>query len=461
MALWGGRFTQAADQRFKQFNDSLRFDYRLAEQDIVGSVAWSKALVTVGVLTADEQVQLEEALNNLLEEVRLNPQQILESEAEDIHSWVEGKLIDKVGQLGKKLHTGRSRNDQVATDLKLWCKDTVVELLAANRQLQSALVETAQNNQDAVMPGYTHLQRAQPVTFAHWSLAYVEMLARDESRLPDALKRLDVSPLGSGALAGTAYEIDREQLAGWLGFASATRNSLDSVSDRDHVLELLSNASIGMVHLSRFAEDLIFFNSGEAGFVELSDRVTSGSSLMPQKKNPDALELIRGKAGRVVGDQMGMLMTLKALPLAYNKDMQEDKEGLFDALDSWHDCLDMAALVLEDIKLNSARTLAAAQGGYANATELADYLVAKGIPFREAHHIVGETVVYAIKVAKPLEDLALPEFQQFSPVVAEDVYPILSLESTLAKRVAKGGVSPEQIDGALGFMEAHLAKRQF
>lgn len=309
MALWGGRFTQAADQRFKQFNDSLRFDYRLAEQDIVGSVAWSKALVTVGVLTAEEQAQLEEALNVLLEDVRARPQQILESDAEDIHSWVEGKLIDKVGQLGKKLHTGRSRNDQVATDLKLWCKDTVGELLTANRQLQSALVETAQNNQDAVMPGYTHLQRAQPVTFAHWCLAYVEMLARDESRLQDALKRLDVSPLGCGALAGTAYEIDREQLAGWLGFASATRNSLDSVSDRDHVLELLSAAAIGMVHLSRFAEDLIFFNTGEAGFVELSDRVTSGSSLMPQKKNPDALELIRGKCGRVQGALTGMMMT--------------------------------------------------------------------------------------------------------------------------------------------------------
>lgn len=397
MALWGGRFTQAADQRFKQFNDSLRFDYRLAEQDIVGSVAWSKALVTVGVLTADEQLQLEEALNVLLEEVRANPQQILESDAEDIHSWVEGKLIDKVGQLGKKLHTGRSRNDQVATDLKLWCKETVTELLTANRQLQSALVETAENNQDAVMPGYTHLQRAQPVTFAHWCLAYVEMLARDESRLQDALKRLDVSPLGCGALAGTAYEIDREQLAGWLGFASATRNSLDSVSDRDHVLELLSDASIGMVHLSRFAEDLIFFNTGEAGFVELSDRVTSGSSLMPQKKNPDALELIRGKCGRVQGALTGMMMTLKGLPLAYNKDMQEDKEGLFDALDTWLDCLHMAALVLDGIQVKRPRCQEAAQQGYANATELADYLVAKGVPFREAHHIVGETVVEAIR----------------------------------------------------------------
>lgn len=286
MALWGGRFTQAADQRFKQFNDSLRFDYRLAEQDIVGSVAWSKALVTVGVLTADEQLQLEAALNVLLEEVQASPEAILTSDAEDIHSWVEGKLIEKVGQLGKKLHTGRSRNDQVATDLKLWCKSQITYLLSASRELQKALVATAEANQDAVMPGYTHLQRAQPVTFAHWCLAYVEMLARDESRLQDALKRLDVSPLGCGALAGTAYEIDREQLAGWLGFASATRNSLDSVSDRDHVLELLSDASIGMVHLSRFAEDLIFFNTGEAGFVELSDRVTSGSSLMPQKKEP-------------------------------------------------------------------------------------------------------------------------------------------------------------------------------
>lgn len=298
MALWGGRFTQAADQRFKQFNDSLRFDYRLAEQDIIGSIGWSKALVTVNVLSAQEQLQLEQALNVLLKEVQADPEAILQSDAEDIHSWVEQKLIEKVGDLGKKLHTGRSRNDQVATDLKLWCKAQVSELAQAIRHLRAALVATAEANQDAVMPGYTHLQRAQPVTFAHWCLAYHEMLSRDESRLEDTLTRLDVSPLGCGALAGTAYPIDREQLAGWLGFASATRNSLDTVSDRDHVLELLSDASIGMVHLSRFAEDLIFFNSGEAAFVELSDRVTSGSSLMPQKKNPDALELIRGKCGR-------------------------------------------------------------------------------------------------------------------------------------------------------------------
>jgi argininosuccinate lyase len=459
MALWGGRFSQAADTRFKQFNDSLRFDYRLAEQDIVGSVGWSRALVTVGILSADEQARLEQALNSLLAEVQADPEQILQSDAEDIHSWVEGKLIERVGDLGKKLHTGRSRNDQVATDLKLWCKAQGQVLLNSIHQLQQALVAAARVHQSAVLPGYTHLQRAQPVTFSHWALAYVEMLERDFSRLQDALARLNLSPLGCGALAGTAYAIDREALALDLGFAGATRNSLDSVSDRDHVVELMNCASLSMLHLSRFAEDLIFFNTGEAGFVELSDKVTSGSSLMPQKKNPDALELIRGKAGRVVGAQMGMMMTLKALPLAYNKDMQEDKEGLFDALDSWHDCLDMACLVLEDIKVNQARTLAAAQGGYANATELADYLVAKGIPFREAHHIVGEAVVFAIQVAKPLEDLSLREFQQFSPVVADDVYPILSLESTLAKRVAKGGVAPEQIDGALAYMESHLAQR--
>ncbi|MEL5572726.1 MULTISPECIES: argininosuccinate lyase [Serratia] len=457
MALWGGRFTQAADQRFKQLNDSLRFDYRLAEQDIVGSVAWSKALVTVNVLTATEQQQLEQALNALLTEVQADPLAIVQSDAEDIHSWVEQKLIEKVGDLGKKLHTGRSRNDQVATDLKLWCKQQIGDLHQAIVQLQQALVETAEANQDAVMPGYTHLQRAQPVTFAHWCLAYVEMLARDESRLQDTLKRLDVSPLGSGALAGTAYPIDREQLAGWLGFASATCNSLDSVSDRDHVLELLSNAAISMVHLSRFAEDLIFFNSGEAAFVELSDRVTSGSSLMPQKKNPDALELIRGKCGRVQGALTGMMVTLKGLPLAYNKDMQEDKEGLFDALDTWMDCLQMAALVLDGIQVKRPRCQEAAEQGYANATELADYLVAKGVPFREAHHIVGEAVVEAIRQGKPLEALPLADLQQFSATIGDDVYPILALQSCLDKRAAKGGVAPQQVAAAIAAAKQRLA----
>ncbi len=459
MALWGGRFSEAADTRFKQYNDSLRFDYRLAVQDIVGSIGWSKALVTVGVLTQEEQTALEIALNTLKYEVEADPEQILTSDAEDIHSWVEGKLIERVGDLGKKLHTGRSRNDQVATDLKLWCKAQGEVLLASVHGLQAKLVETARQFETTVLPGYTHLQRAQPVTFSHWALAYFEMLDRDYSRLQDALKRLNTSPLGSGALAGTAYPIDREKLALDLGFERATRNSLDSVSDRDHVVELMSIASLSMVHISRFAEDLIFYASGEAGFVELSDKVTSGSSLMPQKKNPDALELIRGKTGRVVGSLTGMLLTLKALPLAYNKDMQEDKEGLFDALDTWHDSLDMAQLVLEGLKVNEPVTKKAAMGGYSNATELADYLVAKGIPFREAHHIVGEAVVYAIKQSKPLEDLAVSEFQQFSDVISDDVYPILSLESTLEKRQALGGVSPAQISYAINQAETYLKNR--
>ncbi|EGR1463992.1 argininosuccinate lyase [Vibrio cholerae] len=449
MALWGGRFTQAADSRFKSFNDSLRFDYRLAEQDIVGSIAWSKALVSVNVLSVQEQQQLEQALNHLLQSVQQDPEQILASDAEDIHSWVEQKLIEQVGDLGKKLHTGRSRNDQVATDLKLWCRDQGVHLLLALKTLQQQLVAVAAEHQATVLPGYTHLQRAQPVTFAHWCLAYLEMFERDESRLTDALARLNTSPLGSGALAGTAYAIDREVLAADLGFTRATRNSLDAVSDRDHVMELMSVASISMLHLSRLAEDMIFYTTGEAGFIELADTVTSGSSLMPQKKNPDALELIRGKTGRVYGALAGMMMTVKALPLAYNKDMQEDKEGLFDALDTWFDCLQMAGLCFDGIKVNAARTLEAAKQGYSNATELADYLVAKGIPFREAHHIVGVAVVAAISKGVALEELSLAELQQFSPLIEQDVYPILTIESCLEKRCALGGVSPKQVAHAV------------
>ncbi|EDP57917.1 argininosuccinate lyase [Vibrio sp. AND4] len=459
MALWGGRFTQAADTRFKDFNDSLRFDYRLAEQDIVGSIAWSKALLSVDVLSVDEQQKLELALNELKLEVMEDPHQILRSDAEDIHSWVEQQLINKVGDLGKKLHTGRSRNDQVATDLKLWCRQQGQQLLIALDRLQTQMVGVAKQHQGTVLPGYTHLQRAQPVTFAHWCLAYVEMFERDYSRLNDALKRLDTCPLGSGALAGTAYPIDREKLAHNLGFPRATRNSLDSVSDRDHVMELMSVASISMLHLSRLAEDMIFYNSGESNFIELADTVTSGSSLMPQKKNPDALELIRGKTGRVYGALAGMMMTVKALPLAYNKDMQEDKEGLFDALDTWNDCMAMAALCFDGIKVNGERTLEAAKQGYANSTELADYLVAKGIPFREAHHIVGVAVVGAIAKGCALEELSIEELQSFSEVIEADVYDILTIDSCLEKRCALGGVSPQQVAYAVDQADKRLTQR--
>ncbi|MDN3608418.1 argininosuccinate lyase [Vibrio ostreicida] len=459
MALWGGRFTQAADTRFKDFNDSLRFDYRLAEQDIMGSIAWSKALLSVDVLTEIEQQKLELALNELKLEVMEDPHQILRSDAEDIHSWVEQQLINKVGDLGKKLHTGRSRNDQVATDLKLWCRQQGQQLLIGLDRLQTQLVSVAKQHQATVLPGYTHLQRAQPVTFAHWCLAYVEMFERDYSRLNDAINRLDTCPLGSGALAGTAYSIDREKLAHNLGFRRATRNSLDSVSDRDHVMELMSVASISMLHLSRLAEDMIFYNSGESNFIELADTVTSGSSLMPQKKNPDALELIRGKTGRVYGAMAGMMMTVKALPLAYNKDMQEDKEGLFDALDTWNDCMEMAALCFDGLKVNEKRTLEAAKQGYANATELADYLVAKGIPFREAHHIVGVAVVGAIAKGCALEELSIAELKAFSPAVEEDVYDILTISSCLDKRSALGGVSPKQVAYAVDQAESRLVRR--
>lgn len=455
MALWGGRFKEKASVQFKKFNDSLPVDYRMAVQDIVGSIAWAEALTTVDVLSQDEFMRLKEALVELKTSVENDPNQILASDAEDIHSWVEINLIEKTGDLGKKLHTGRSRNDQVATDLKLWCKETGGELLFALVNLQQALLNLAERESNTVLPGYTHLQRAQPVTFGHWCLAYVEMFNRDIGRLKDTLYRADTSPLGSGALAGTAYPIDRDLLAQKLGFRSATLNSLDAVSDRDHVLELLSSASISMMHLSRFAEDLVFYNSGEAGFVEMSDLVSSGSSLMPQKKNPDACELIRGKAGRVIGSLTGMMVTMKALPLAYNKDMQEDKEGLFDALDTWQECMEMAVLVADGLKVNRTRTLAAAQQGYANSTELADYLVSKDIPFREAHHIVGEVVLEAIEAGHALEDFSLVQLQKYSDKIEQDVYQHLSIESCLDKRVAIGGTSRTQVQKALADIQGN------
>ncbi|MGE6454014.1 argininosuccinate lyase [Shewanella baltica] len=454
MALWGGRFQGETSALFKLFNDSLPVDYRLFEQDVVGSIAWADAIASVGIITATECSDLKKALNDLLVEVNGDPAIILVSGAEDIHSFVESALIAKVGDLGKKLHTGRSRNDQVATDLKLWCQSEGAALLARLQSLHAELLALAEREFDAVMPGYTHLQRAQPVTFGHWCLAYVEMYERDISRLADALTRANTCPLGSGALAGTAYKMDRHALAAALNFAAPTLNSLDSVSDRDHVVELCSTASISMMHLSRMAEDLIFFNSGEANFISLSDEVTSGSSLMPQKKNPDALELIRGKTGRVYGSLVGILTTMKALPLAYNKDMQEDKEGLFDVVDSWAICLDMAALVLSGLKVNRPNALLAAQQGYANSTELADYLVSKGMPFREAHHVVGEVVVAAIAKQIPLEEFSLAELKTFAAIIEDDVYPNLTIEACLAKRDVLGGTALPQIQQAIAAKKA-------
>ena len=458
MALWGGRFTQDSDARFKHFNDSLRFDYRLFHEDVEGSRAWAQALTKVNVLTSEECQSLIKALNELEQEMSGREDEIALAGDEDIHSYVERRLIEKVGALGKKLHTGRSRNDQVALDLKLFCRNACDEILKAIRHLQAELLKVADQYQGVIFPGYTHLQRAQPVTFSHFCLAYLQMFDRDFVRLSNARDLLNVCPLGSAALAGTAYPIEREALAHSLDFKGATHNSLDAVSDRDHVMEILSCASISLVHLSRLAEDLIIYNSGEANFIELSDKVTSGSSLMPQKKNPDALELIRGKSGRVVGHLMGILTTVKALPLAYDKDLQEDKEGLFDGLDTWHECLDMMALVFEDIKLNLDKIEAAAKGGYSNATELADYLVKKGVPFREAHDVVGKVVLYAIAQKKALEELSVAEFKAIHSLIDEDVYPVLELKAILAQRNVLGGVAVEQTQAEIAALKKQLAK---
>ncbi|QCI24163.1 argininosuccinate lyase [Buchnera aphidicola (Muscaphis stroyani)] len=455
MTLWGGRFTTESNKFFKEFNSSLSFDYVLAKEDIFASIAWSKSLKENGILNQKEQNIIENALTSLLEDIQKNLKSILVSGSEDIHSWIETNLIQKIGILGKKLHTGRSRNDQITTDLKLWCKNQLSILLNSITKLQKIFVSIAESNHDVIMPGYTHLQRAQPITFSYWCLAYVEMLRRDSSRLKDIFKRLNISPLGSGAVSGTAWKIDRKKLALSMGFDSATRNSLDSVSDRDYVIELLSAASIGMIHLSRFSEDLIFFNSREADFIELSDSITSGSSLMPQKKNPDALELIRAKCGRVHGSLVSILIVLKALPLSYNKDMQEDKEGLFDSLKTWNDCLSMAGLVINNLTVNRVSCRKAAEKGYLNATEIADYLVQKGMPFREAHNISGQIVLRAIQEKKSLNDLELMIFQKYSQLIKKDIYKNITLESCLEKRSSQGGVAPSQV-----YLEIMKAKKR-
>ncbi len=444
-ALWGGRFQGGSSDIFKAFNDSLPFDHVLVQQDIQGSIGWSKAIQKAGVLTLDEQQQMEQALLNLSKKISLGESDILSSSAEDVHSFVESALTEQLGDIARKLHTGRSRNDQVATDLRLWAREQVDVLIEALNTCQQQLLTLAENNQEHILPGYTHLQRAQPIRFAHWCMAYVEMFKRDTSRLVDARKRMNQCPLGNGALAGTTYPIDRHELASSLGFDAPCVNSLDAVSDRDFVLDILFTASTSMMHLSRFAEDLIFFNSGEANFITLGDQVTSGSSLMPQKKNPDALELIRGKTGRVYGNLQALLVTMKGLPMAYNKDLQEDKEGLFESVAQWHSCLIMAGEVINSIEINSARCQKAAREGYANATELADYLVSKGMPFRTAHEISGQVVLYALNQEEPIESLRLDELQQFSTLIENDVYPILELEYLVNKRNILGGTGKDPV----------------
>ncbi|MBK6750044.1 MAG: argininosuccinate lyase [Pyrinomonadaceae bacterium] len=454
--LWGGRFTESPNETFAEFNDSFRFDRRLFDADVTASIAHAHGIENAGVITTDERRAIVEGLTHLMEQEALNDQFFADSTAEDVHSFLEGKLIALVGDAGRKLHTGRSRNDQVATAFRLWLRDEIDRIDGFVRLAQNALVAVAERHRDAVLPGYTHLQRAQPVMWAHWCLAYFEMLKRDRERLADARKRVNILPLGSGALAGTGFPVDRESMARELGFEGVTANSLDGVSDRDFAVEFTSACSLIMVHLSRLAEDLIIYCSTEFGFVSLSDSVSSGSSLMPQKKNPDALELLRGKVGRVFGHNMALLATLKGLPLAYNKDMQEDKEAVFDTVDTVSISLRAAAIVLENLTVNEAITKDAATKGYLNATELADHLVKKGVPFRTAHEIVGNAVLYAIGEGKELHELRIDQLREFSPMIDADVMDALSLDAALAAKTTSGGTSPSRVAEALEAAKKYL-----
>jgi argininosuccinate lyase len=455
--LWGGRFTGKVDEGFAEFNRSFGFDRKLFEADVRASLAHGEGLRGAGVLNAAEAQSVRQGLETILERARADERYFDESPAEDVHSFVEARLVELIGDTGRKLHTGRSRNDQVATDLRLWLRDEIDRMLGRLRDAQSALIDLAEANREAVIPGYTHLQRAQPVLWAHWCLAYFEMTARDSERLVEVRRRVNVMPLGSAALAGTAYKIDRETVARILGFDGVSRNSLDGVSDRDFCVEFASACSLVMLHLSRLAEDIILYATTEFGFIELSDGVATGSSLMPQKKNPDSMELVRGKSGRVFGHLLGLLATLKGLPLAYNKDMQEDKEALFDTAETTSASLEVTATVLRNVRVREERSREAASHGYMNATELADYLARKGMPFREAHELVGRLVLHAIEKDCELQDLALGEMREFSPLIAEDVFEALSLEQTLLTKSQTGGTSPERVSEAIKAARASLS----
>ena len=451
MSLWGGRFADQPSALFKRFNDSLPFDRRLVEHDITASIAWAEAIADAGVLTAAELGTLTEALQTLLSRFRASPDLLATAADEDVHSWFERELVALTGDLGKKLHTGRSRNDQVATDLRLWTAQAIDGLIHLLRAAQRSLVSFAQRElaHKTVIPGYTHLQRGQPVLLAHWAMAYVHMLDRDAERFVDALRRTQVSPLGSGALAGTAYPIDRLALAKRLGFDAITPNSLDAVADRDFVFESISTCTLCAIHLSRLAEDLVLYSSSEFGFVHMDDSVTSGSSLMPQKKNPDAMELIRGKSARTLGNLVTIATLIKGLPLAYNKDLQEDKAPLFDAVDHLAMSLQMVPPCIDGITIDRARCRAAADDGLIPATDLADYLVRKGIPFRDAHHICGRLVRRAIELRTTLIALPIQEMQSIEPRIAPDVYDHLTIEAMLAKRTIPGGTGLAPVANAI------------
>ena len=460
MKLWGGRFQKETDSLVNDFNSSIQVDGRMYKEDIMGSLAHAAMLAQQGIISQEDGAAIAAGLKEVLADIESGKAELTEDN-EDIHMNVETLLTAKIGAAGKRLHTGRSRNDQVAVDLRLYLRHEIAEIKQDILDLQKAVVEQAKQHQETVMPGYTHLQRAQPISFAQHLLAYGAMLSRDVTRLEDCQKRMNECPLGCGALAGTTYPIDRFMTAQTLGFDRPMGNSLDGVSDRDYALELMSALSILMMHLSRFSEEVILWCSWEFKFIELDDAYSTGSSIMPQKKNPDVAELVRGKTGRVYGDLMGLLTAMKGLPLAYNKDMQEDKEAVFDAVDTVKMCLPVFAGMIRTMKVLPANMRRAAGGGFINATDCADYLTKKGMPFRDAYTAVGNLVYYCTANVKLLEELTLPELQNISPLFEEDVYEALKLETCMGQRSSYGGPAvsetSRQIAELENFIEEHKA----
>jgi len=437
MKLWGGRFTKETNKLVENFNESLSFDHRFYKQDIRGSIAHVKMLAKQNILTDTERDKIIEGLKSIEADIDAGKLKF-DDGSEDIHSFVEAHLIERIGDTGKKLHTGRSRNDQVALDMKLYVRDEIDELKDLLYELLSEVLNIMEENKSTYMPGFTHLQKAQPTTLAHHFGAYFEMFIRDYDRLVSTRKRMNLSPLGSGAFAGTTYDLDRDYVASLLDFDTATRNSMDSVSDRDYLLELLSDLAIMSMHLSRLSEEIIIWNTDEYRFVEMDDTYSTGSSIMPQKKNPDIAELIRGKSGRVYGSLISLLTTMKGLPLAYNKDMQEDKEMSFDAIDTVKSLIKLMSGMLSSMKFNHERMVKSARGGFTNATDAADYLVKKNVAFRDAHEIVGRLVLYGIENNKALDDFSLEEFKNISEVFDNDIYDAISLKTCVEKRNTKG-----------------------
>ena len=446
--LWGGRFQKNTDKKVDDFNSSIRFDKRMYRQDIRGSIAHATMLGRQGIIPKDDSLLIVKGLKEILSDIE-NNKVTFETDAEDIHMNVEKLLTERIGDAGKRLHTGRSRNDQVALDIRMYLLDETAELSEMLKHTLTVIKDLAKEHTETIMPGYTHLQKAQPITFAHHLMAYFEMFLRDLERLLDCRKRMNVMPLGSGALAGTTYPLDREFVASELGFSKITRNSLDGVSDRDFVIELASCLSMIMMHLSRFSEELILWSSHEFSFIEMDDAFSTGSSIMPQKKNPDVAELIRGKTGRVYGHLMGLLTTMKGIPLAYNKDMQEDKEPIFDAVDTVKLCLPVFCDMIATMKVKKENMLKGAKGGFTNATDLADYLVKKGLPFREAHEIVGKMVFYALENSKDLDDFSMEEFKRFSQIIEDDIYDAISMKTCVNDRNIPGGPAVETVKSAI------------